>query len=56
MTPRTKRLFDIMPHATQRTGHLRFEIAEGNCMSAAGSFGKFRYFVGIPFYPAMMHL
>lgn len=44
---------DVIPKPTQRTGHLRFEIAEGNCMSAAGSFGKFRYFVGIPFYPAM---
>jgi pyruvate dehydrogenase E1 component len=44
---------DIMPKADRRTGHLRFEIAEGNCMSAAGSFGKFGYFVGIPFYPAM---
>lgn len=44
---------DVVPHASQRTGHLRFEIAEGNCMSAAGSIGKFRHFTGIPFYPAM---
>ncbi len=44
---------DVMPKADRRTGHLRFEIAEGNCMSAAGSFGKFGHFVGIPFYPAM---
>ncbi len=44
---------DIVPHADKRSGHLRFEIAEGNCMSAAGSFGKFWYFTGIPFYPAM---
>lgn len=44
---------DVMPKPDQRTGHLRFEIAEGNCMSAAGSFGKMRYFTGIPFYPAM---
>lgn len=44
---------DVIPHHDQRTGHIRFEIAEGNCMSAAGSFGKFFHFVGIPFYPAM---
>jgi pyruvate dehydrogenase E1 component len=44
---------DVVPHADQRTGHIRFEIAEGNCMSAAGSFGKFFHFAGIPFYPAM---
>ena len=48
-----KKAPDVMPHRSERAGHLRFEIAEGNCMSAAGSFGKFRYFVGIPFYPAM---
>lgn len=44
---------DVMPHADVRTGHIRFEIAEGNCMSAAGSIGKFFYFTGIPFFPAM---
>ena len=44
---------DIVPHTSVRTGHIRFEIAEGNCMSAAGSFGKFRHFVGLPFFPAM---
>ncbi len=44
---------DVVPHADKRSGHLRFEIAEGNCMSAAGSFGKFWYFTGVPFYPAM---
>lgn len=44
---------DVIPNLTRRTGHLRFEIAEGNCMSAAGSIGKFKDFVGVPFYPAM---
>ncbi len=44
---------DIMPHTDVRTGHIRFEIAEGNCMSAAGSIGKFYCFTGIPFFPAM---
>jgi pyruvate dehydrogenase E1 component len=44
---------DVIPHLNKRTGHIRFEIAEGNCMSAAGSFGKFFYFTGIPFFPSM---
>lgn len=44
---------DVVPSTEKRSGHIRFEIAEGNCMSAAGSFGKFFYFVGIPFFPAM---
>lgn len=44
---------DVIPHLDKRTGHIRFEIAEGNCMSAAGSFGKFFYFTGIPFFPSM---
>jgi pyruvate dehydrogenase E1 component len=48
-----KKAPDVMPKLSERSGHLRFEIAEGNCMSAAGSFGKFGYFTGIPFYPAM---
>ncbi|CAM6002072.1 unnamed protein product [Sphagnum balticum] len=48
-----KKAPDVMPHLSNVAGHLRFEIAEGNCMSAAGSFGKFFYFTGIPFYPAM---
>ncbi len=48
-----KKAPDVVPHTNQRTGHLRFEIAEGNCMSAAGSIGKFGYFLGIPFFPAM---
>jgi len=44
---------DVVPNISERTGHIRFEIAEGNCMSAAGSFGKFFYHTGIPFFPAM---
>lgn len=48
-----KKFPDVVPTLGKRTGHLRFEIAEGNCMSAAGSFGKFEYHTGIPFYPAM---
>ncbi len=48
-----KKAPDVVPKISEKSGHLRFEIAEGNCMSAAGSFGKFFDFLGIPFYPAM---
>lgn len=48
-----KKAPDVVPKQTEETGHIRFEIAEGNCMSAAGAFGKFFHFTGIPFYPAM---
>ncbi|MBK8974948.1 MAG: pyruvate dehydrogenase [Planctomycetes bacterium] len=33
--------------------HIRFEIAEANCMSAAGSFGKLGDFCGVPLLPLM---
>ena len=32
---------------------MRFEIAEANCMSAAGSFGKLGDDLGLPFLPLM---
>lgn len=35
------------------TRHIRFEIAEANCMSAAGSFGKMGHYLGVPFMPMM---
>ena len=35
------------------TRHVRFEIAEANCMSAAGSFGKLGDDLGLPFLPLM---
>jgi pyruvate dehydrogenase E1 component len=35
------------------TRHIRFEIAEANCMSAAGSFGKIGAYLGVPFFPMM---
>ncbi|MBK7877877.1 MAG: pyruvate dehydrogenase [Planctomycetes bacterium] len=35
------------------TRHIRFEIAEANCMSAAGSFGKMGHYTGVPFFPIM---
>ncbi len=44
---------DVVPNQNAKSAHLRFEIAEGNCMSAVGSFGKLDQWVGLPFYPAM---
>ncbi|HEV8114197.1 MAG TPA: pyruvate dehydrogenase [Planctomycetota bacterium] len=35
------------------TRHIRFEIAEANCMSCAGAFGKMGHYVGLPFFPMM---
>ncbi|HKX46546.1 MAG TPA: pyruvate dehydrogenase, partial [Planctomycetota bacterium] len=35
------------------TRHIRFEIAEANAMSAAGSFGKMGHYTGVPFVPVM---
>ncbi|TAJ13912.1 MAG: pyruvate dehydrogenase [Planctomycetota bacterium] len=35
------------------TRHIRFEIAEANCMSAVGSFGKMAHYTGQPFFPVM---
>jgi len=35
------------------TRHIRFEIAEANCMSAAGAFGKLGHYLGVPFFPMM---
>ena len=43
----------LRPHETARTSHLRFEIAEQNCMSAVGSFGKLGDLVGVPLLPMM---
>ncbi len=35
------------------TRHIRFEIAEANCMSALGSFGRMGFYTGLPFMPMM---
>jgi pyruvate dehydrogenase E1 component len=35
------------------TRHIRFEIAEANCMSCAGAFGKMGHYAGLPFFPMM---
>jgi pyruvate dehydrogenase E1 component len=44
---------ELAPTDEAWTRHIRFEIAEANCMSAAGSFGKLDWFAGIPFLPLM---
>jgi len=44
---------ELAPTDAAWTRHIRFEIAEANCMSAAGSFGAMRALAGIPFLPMM---
>jgi pyruvate dehydrogenase E1 component len=44
---------DIVPGEEVNHRHLRFEIAEGNAMSCAGSYGKMRDITGIPVIPLM---
>jgi pyruvate dehydrogenase E1 component len=43
----------LMPTDEAWSRHIRFEIAEANCMSAAGSFGKMGDLIGVPFLPMM---
>lgn len=44
---------DVVPGEEASHRHLRFEIAEGNAMSCAGSYGKIRDITGIPLLPLM---
>ncbi|MFK7743078.1 MAG: pyruvate dehydrogenase [Planctomycetota bacterium] len=44
---------ELAPTDEAWTRHIRFEIAEANCMSAVGSFGKMADMTGIPFLPMM---
>lgn len=44
---------ELAPTDEAWTRHIRFEIAEANCMSAVGSFGKMQRVAGIPFLPMM---
>jgi len=44
---------ELSPTDEAWTRHIRFEIAEANCMSAVGAFGKMDRFAGIPFLPMM---
>jgi pyruvate dehydrogenase E1 component len=43
----------LAPTEEQRTRHIRFEIAEANCMTAVGAFGKLRDRIGLPVLPVM---
>jgi pyruvate dehydrogenase E1 component len=43
----------LSPYEDAWTRHIRFEIAEANCMTAVGAFGKMRSRLGIPFLPIM---
>ncbi len=44
---------ELMSHSDPWTRHIRFEIAEANCMSAAGAFGKMAHYTGNPSFPIM---
>ncbi|KAA3613455.1 MAG: pyruvate dehydrogenase [Planctomycetota bacterium] len=44
---------ELHAHAAPWTRHIRFEIAEANCMSAVGSFGCMGKFTGVPLLPMM---
>jgi pyruvate dehydrogenase E1 component len=50
---RDRRRPALKPTEEVTTRHIRFEIAEANCMSAAGAFGKLGYSLGIPYMPVM---
>jgi pyruvate dehydrogenase E1 component len=43
----------LTPSDEPWTRHIRFEIAEANCVSAVGAFGKMKEHVGVPFLPIM---
>jgi pyruvate dehydrogenase E1 component len=44
---------ELLARTDAWTRHIRFEIAEANCMSAMGSFGMMGALVGLPFVPIM---
>lgn len=44
---------DMVPHKREFSRHMRFDICEGNTMSATGSFGKMAKYYGIPYLPIM---
>ena len=43
----------LLPTTSAWTRHIRFEIAEANCMSAVGAFGMMGHHAGVPFFPIM---
>lgn len=50
---RDRRRPSLTPKEEVTTRHIRFEIAEANCMTAAGAFGKLGDRLGIPYLPVM---
>jgi len=52
-TGHSKRRPKLLPSDEPWTRHIRFEIAEANCMSAVGSFGMMGHYAGVPFFPIM---
>lgn len=48
-----KKTPDLVPNEEASHRFIRFEIAEGNVMSCAGSYGKIREMLGIPILPLM---
>jgi pyruvate dehydrogenase E1 component len=44
---------ELAPQDAPWTRHIRFEIAEANCMSAAGAFGRMGHYIGVPLMPMM---
>lgn len=44
---------NITPHESKNSRFVRFDIAESNTMSCAGSYGKMGDFTGVPFLPVM---
>jgi pyruvate dehydrogenase E1 component len=44
---------DIVPHENDHSRFIRFDIAESNTTSCAGSYGKMAEFTGVPFLPLM---
>lgn len=52
-TGHTKKRPTLLPSSEPWTRHIRFEIAEANCMSAVGAFGMMGHYAGVPFFPIM---
>lgn len=48
-----KKTPDLIPHESENSRFLRFEIAEANVMSCMGSYGRLRDTLGIPLLPLM---
>ena len=44
---------DIVPHESDHSRYIRFDIAEGNAMTCVGSYGKMGELMGVPFIPLM---